>query len=67
VVGPLVCEPETEAGGVTVVDVGVVLAVVFEVLCVVEAPPLIEGEMLNTGCTVIAGWTLIIATAEALG
>jgi hypothetical protein len=69
VVFPLVWEPETEAGVVTVVGVGVgvVLAIVFVVLWVVEAPPLAEGAIMNTGCTVIAGWTLIIAVAEALG
>ena len=41
VVLPLVFDPETETGGVTVV--GVEVAEVFEEVCVVDAPPLIVG------------------------
>jgi hypothetical protein len=43
VVCPLTCVAEIETGGVT--TLGCVLAEVFEVLCVVEAPPLADGEL----------------------
>src|SRR5438309_802938 len=84
VVFPEVCEPASETGGDTVVlgvVGGVVVAAVFELLCVLDVPPLTDGEMLfcvlvlppltdgemvKVGCTVIAGCTLIIAAAEAL-
>jgi hypothetical protein len=47
VVFPDVCEPDTATGGETVtVGAGVALAAVFELLCVLEVPPLTEGEML---------------------
>jgi hypothetical protein len=41
VVMPVVFDPETVTGGVTVL--GVELADVFEELCVLDAPPLIVG------------------------
>jgi hypothetical protein len=41
VVLPVVLEPETDTGGVTVL--GVEVAEVFEELCVLDAPPLIVG------------------------
>lgn len=82
VVFPLVFEPETATGGetVTLAVPGVALAAVFELLCVLEvppltdgamllcvleAPPLTDGAMVNVGWMVIAGCTLIIAMAEA--
>jgi hypothetical protein len=47
VVFPDVCEPESATGGETVMTgAGVVLAAVFELLCVLEVPPLTDGEML---------------------
>jgi len=47
VVFPDLCEPETATGGETVMTgAGVVLAAVFELLCVLEDPPLTDGEML---------------------
>jgi len=50
VVFPDVCEPDTATGGETVtVGAGVVLAAVFELLCVLEVPPLTDGEIVNVG------------------
>jgi hypothetical protein len=47
-------------------NVGAVLADVFEVLCVVEVPPLTVGSTLIVGWTVIIGCTLIIAVFMAI-
>jgi hypothetical protein len=50
VVFPEFCEPDTATGGETVtVGAGVVLAAVFELLCVLEVPPLTDGEIVNVG------------------
>ncbi|HZW33172.1 MAG TPA: hypothetical protein VFF52_20820 [Isosphaeraceae bacterium] len=49
---PEVCEPDTLTGGETVTvgaGAGVVLAAVFELLCVLEVPPLTDGEIVNVG------------------
>ncbi len=76
VVSPFVFDPERETGGVTVcvwdgvkgelVGVGVVLAEVLEVLCVLDVPPLTDGSTLIMGWTLITGWTVIVALLEAL-
>lgn len=66
VVFPFVFDPEIETGGVTVeVGVGVVLAEVLEVLCVLDVPPLTDGSTLIIGCTLITGATVIVAALEA--
>jgi hypothetical protein len=64
VVCPVVCEAEIEIGGA--IAAGWVLADVFEVLWVLDAPPLTDGEMLNTGWMLIAGATVIIGEAVAM-
>ncbi len=71
VVFPVLLVPWTETGGVTVtlavaVGVGVVLAEVLEVLCVLEVPPLTEGSTLIIGWTRIAGATVMVALFAAL-
>lgn len=78
VVFPFVFDPEMDTGGVTVwvwdgvkgelvgVGVGVVLAEVLEVLCVLDVPPLTDGSTLIMGWTLITGWTLIDALLVAL-
>jgi hypothetical protein len=43
VVLPVVFDPETETGGVTVEVIGLDVAEVFEELWVLDAPPLIVG------------------------
>ena len=68
VVFPFVFDPVIEAGGVTVElgdGVGVVLADVLEVLCVLDVPPLTDGSTLIIGWTLIAGAKVIVATLEA--
>jgi hypothetical protein len=44
----------------------VLLAEVFEVLWVVDVPPLTEGSTLIRGWILIAGATVIVALLEAL-
>ena len=46
--------------------VGVVLAEVLEVLCVLEVPPLTDGSTLIIGSILIAGATVMVAALVAL-